>query len=361
MPGATVNSKSQEQHGHADDELNMKGTHDATRLTSWLLLVGALAFGSSSGAGAQGVFRSGVDMVPLTVTVTDAAGKYVEGLTEHDFAVFEDGVQQSVSFFASERVPVDVALVLDASGSMETDMPLVRGAADGLIRSLRPVDRVAVVAVRTFVGMPQRFSTDHERAAAAIDALRCSGSTAVYDAVYITLQEFARERREHSEVRRQVLVLLTDGLDNASHVSADEMADAAKRVGVNIYVVALRDPAPQARATPRDVEQERATYTMRALAQDAGGRIFFPTAATELPAVYGTIARELASQYDLGYVPAKPAGNGAFRRVAVRVLPPASGVARTRSGYHAVRSTARSAMDPVEKVEKVRPIPPPRD
>lgn len=325
--------------------------HNMRRLTLLLPFVGALALGRPSDAEAQGIFKSGVDMVPLTVTVTDAAGRYVSGLTQHDFAVFEDGVQQSLTFFASERVPVDVAFVLDASASMSADMPLVRDAANGLVRALRTGDRGAVVAVNTSVGMPQRFTADHERVAAAIDALPCSGSTAVYDGVYITLKEFARERREHTEVRRQVLVLLSDGLDNASHVSADEMADLARRAGVNIYVVALRDPTVRARSIPEDLEQRRATYAMRALAQEAGGRIFFPTAATELPAVYGAIARELASQYDLGYVPAKPGGDGAFRRIGVRVLPPASGVARTRSGYHAVRRAAQSARAPVQEVQ----------
>ena len=307
-----------------------------------LPLVGVLTLGRWSGADAQSVFRSGVDMVPLTVTVTDSAGRYVSGLTERDFAVFEDGVQQSLSFFASERVPVDVALVLDVSASMNAAMPMVRQAADGLIRALRTGDRAAVVAVNTSVGMPQRFTADHERAVAAIDALHCTGSTAVYDGVYITLKEFARERRDHAEIRRQVLVLLSDGLDNASHISADEMADLARRVGASIYVVALRDQTLQAHGTPRELEEQRATYAIRALAQDAGGRIFFPTAATELPAVYGAIARELASQYDLGYVPARPGGDGAFRRIGVRVLPPASGIARTRSGYQRPRDRTAS-------------------
>lgn len=315
-----------------------------TQLMGSLLLAGAVAIHASSDAGAQGVFKSGVDMVPLTVTVTDASGKYVRGLTERDFAVFENGVQQSLSFFASEPVPVDVALVLDVSSSMAVDMPRVREAANGLVRSLRPADRAAVVAVRTSVGLPQPFTTEHERVTAAIDVLRSAGSSAVYDGLYIALKEFAREHREHAEARRQVLVLLSDGLDNASHVSADELADAARRAGVSIYIVALTDPAAQARGTPWNVAQERATYTMRALAQDSGGRIFFPTAPTELAAVYGAIAREFASQYDLGYVPARP-GDGTFRRIAVRVLAPASGIARTRSGYHAARSTARSTVD----------------
>src|SRR4051794_26147639 len=179
-----------------------------THLIGSLLTAGAVAINASSDAGAQGVFKSGVDMVPLAVTVTDASGKYVRGLTERDFAVFENGVPQSLSFFASDSVPVDVALVLDVSGSMTADMPRVREAANGLVRSLRPSDRAAVVAVQTSVGMPQQLTTEHERVTAAIDGLRASGSSAVYDGLYIAMKEFARERREHAEVRRQVLVLL---------------------------------------------------------------------------------------------------------------------------------------------------------
>src|SRR3954465_3661095 len=154
-------------------------------LTGSLLTAGAVAINASSDAGAQGVFKSGVDMVPLAVTVTDPSGQYVRGLTEHDFAVFENGVQQSLSFFASESVPVDVALVLDVSNSMAGDMSRVREAANGLIRLLRPLDRAAVVTVRTSVGMPQPFTPEHERVTAAIDGLRSSGSSAVYDGVYI--------------------------------------------------------------------------------------------------------------------------------------------------------------------------------
>ncbi len=315
--------------------------HHITRLalSFSLSVLGVLALGDPADVAAQtSAFRSGVDIVPLTVTVTDAAGKYVAGLTGADFAVFEDGVQQSLSFFASGQVPVDVMFVLDTSGSMSADMSLVRDSANGLVRALREGDRGAVVAVNTSVAIPQRLTTDHERIAAAINALAPSGTTAIYDALYIALRELARDRRQHSEVRRQVLVLLSDGLDNASHVSADDVADVARGAGVSIYVIALKGANISISGAPRDLGAARAAYSMRAIARDAGGRIFHPTMATELPAVYGAIARELTSQYDLGYVPTKPGGDGAFRRIAVRVLPPTRAVARTRSGYHAARS-----------------------
>jgi Ca-activated chloride channel family protein len=222
---------------------------------------------------------------------------------------------------------------------MGTDLPLLRHAAKGLVRALREGDRAAVVAVNTSVTFPRRFTADHESVEAAIDALATSGLTAIYDALYIALKEFARERRQRSEVRRQVLVLLSDGLDNASHVSADDVEDQARRAGVSIYVIALKGTSLS--GAPRDLEARRAGYAMRAIALDSGGWIFYPTNAAELPDIYGAIARELASQYELGYVPTKPGGDGAFRRITVRVLPPRSAVARTRSGYYAARSSGQ--------------------
>lgn len=186
------------------------------------------------------VFKSGVDMVPLTVTATDTAGNYRTGLTETDFVVFEDGVQQTLSFFAKDHVPVDVAFVIDTSASMQSDLPLFKQAAHGLVRLLREGDRGAVVDVKNSVRAPQSLTDDHARVEAAIDGLRASGSTAMYDGVYTALKEFERERRHHPDVRRQAHVLLSDGLDNASHLTFEATTDLARRLDISIYTIALR-------------------------------------------------------------------------------------------------------------------------
>jgi VWFA-related protein len=308
---------------------------------SVLVTLAALTLGASASAGAQPPsFKSGIDMVPLTVTVTDGSGNHVKGLTNGDFVVLEDGVQQPLSFFASGDVPIDVALVIDASSSMGPDLPLVKKAACGLIRTLRAVDRGTVVEVKDAIRIPQALTPDRARIEASVQALRASGSTALYDGVYVMLREFDRARRASPEVRRQVLVLLSDGLDNKSHLPFEAVMDLARRGGVNIYVVALRGQSARLPRSEQSVPALEAEYAMRTIAREAGGRVFFPTKAEELPEIYGTIAQELANQYDLGYVPIKPGGDGVFRRVMVRLAPPANAAARTRSGYYASGSAA---------------------
>lgn len=293
-------------------------------------------------AAQQPVFKSGVDMVPLTVTVTDGSGKFVRGLSGGDFTVYEDGVPQPLSFFASEDVPVDVALVIDTSASMRGDLPLVMAAATGLVRALGPLDRGAVVEVSDRAAIAQPFTSDRAQIERSIRALTATGSTALYDGLYVVLREFERERRNTPQVRRQVLVLLSDGLDNKSRLSFDDVQDVARREAVSVYVIALRGDAAKTPRSAMAVPLLDAEYAMNTVARESGGRIFNPKQVTELPGIYNAIAQELASQYELGYTPARPGGDGAYRRVTVHVSEKvnARARARTRLGYYAARAVA---------------------
>lgn len=306
-----------------------------------LTAVVALALpGLTSLEARQSAFKSGIDMVPLTVTVTDTTGTYVTGLTGDDFTVLEDGVEQPLSFFASVDVPVDVALVLDTSSSMRADLPLAQSAAAGLIHSLRSSDRGAIVEVKGSAGIPQPFTADLAQLERALHSLSTSGATALYDGLYVVLREFERERRTAAQIRRQALVLLSDGIDTKSRLTFEDVMDLARRAGVSIYVIALRGDVPLLGRAELDNSTLNAEYTMGAVARESGGKTFFPKSARELPAIYSAITRELAHQYELGYVPARPGGDGAFRRVIVRVPPQPNALARTRSGYYASRTRA---------------------
>ena len=243
------------------------------------------------------VFKSGVDMVPLTVTVTDTKGRYVTGLTGADFEVFEDGVQQDVAFFASDGVPLDVALLVDTSGSMDGDLPLVKSAATGLVGKLRTTDRATVVDVKGSTSIVQELTSDRTSIARAIHGLSAGGETAIYDAVYVILRELERERRTAAQVRRQALVLLTDGIDTRSRLAFEDVLDVARRGNVSIYVVALKSALAQTPRSRLPGAILRSDYALKSVTRECGGRLFEPKTAVDLPRIYSAIAEELFSQY----------------------------------------------------------------
>ncbi len=287
------------------------------------------------------VFRSSVDLVPLSVTVTDARGRYITDLGKDDFAVFEDGVRQGLTVFATEGVPLDLAILLDISGSMAREMALVQDAAIRLIRTLREGDRGSVVVFNEVVRVPADFTTDIGELQAAIRATAAYGNTSLYEAIYITLRTFERARPDSSGIRRPAMVVLSDGLNTAGLVSFDDVLELAKRTGVSIYTISLNLDGNRDTRVRQSVSQSlvKADYALRALARDSGGRSFFPAKGEELGDVYATIGEELAYQYLLGYTPTNQRRDGAFRRVSVRVATRSDVRLRTRSGYFAERTT----------------------
>ena len=290
-----------------------------------LLALGVTAHGQAQGR----VFKSTAEVVPLTVTVTDAKGRYVKNLGETDFAVLEEGVRQPLSFFANEPVPIDLALTIDASASMGRQLPIVRKAAGALVDSLRSGDRATVVTIKNGVGVELPLTSERSRIDAAIRDLSASGGTALYDGVYVVLKELERERM--AEIRRRVLVLLSDGVDTSSRLSADDMLGLARSAGVGIYVIVLPGPESYRPRSRQDGSALQAEHTMRTLASDTGARSFFPKRIEELPVIYRDIAQELANQYELGYLPSRSSTGGRFKRVSVHVE---NAIARTRSGYY---------------------------
>jgi Ca-activated chloride channel family protein len=290
-------------------------------------------------------FRSNVDIVALNVVVTDGDQKFVTGLTPSDFAVFEDGIQQDVSFFGASDVPLDLAILLDTSASMTGKMELVQQAAIGFLATLRPGDRATIVDIKDATKIMYPLGADLAAAKQAILTTTPRGGTALYNGAYLTLKEMAKERRANSEVRRQALVVLSDGDDTASLVSYDDLMDLAKQSGIGIYTITMRSKYLVEQATSRRHSYfSQAEFGMKALARETGARAFFPSQLSELSTVYAMIAEELATQYAIGYSSKNPRLDGSYRRVIVRIADKPGVRTRTRAGYTAPRAMRASSV-----------------
>ena len=308
--------------------------------------LGALVVSVSSAAWAQdGVrteqpatptFRAASALVALNVTVQDRGAKFVRDLQPADFVVYEDGVKQAVQFFESTRVPVDLIVLIDTSTSMRDKLSIVHEAASGFLKTLRPDDRGAVVSFANTVTVLQPLTSDLALLESAVRSTTPNGSTCLNNAVYIALKQFGQAARQDGDVRRQAIVVLSDGADTASLVSFDDVLGLARRTGVSIYTVSLQSAAQarQEEILGRRRGMEDADFTMKTLAKETGAQSFFPDPAA-LKGVYAAIASELASQYSIGYVPANGQSDGTFRRVNVQVVTRPDLRSRTRLGYTA--------------------------
>lgn len=295
------------------------------------------------GATTVSTYRSTVDLVTLNVTVTDRRNKPVPGLGRDDFRVLEDGVAQDVSFFASSDVPIDVALLLDASSSMHDKIQEVQQAAEGFINTLRPIDRGVVMTFANAVRVAQDFTDDKTALRTAVRAVVPKGSTALYTALYVALDRFAKAKQEEAlsaqpTVRRPAIIVLTDGEDTASLIQFDDMLDRARRAGVAIYPISITGDSEAAQAGERRFYGQP-DYALRTLARETGAQAFFPTQLSDLNGVYQAVAQELSEQYALGYVPKIDRKDGSFRRLVVQILNRGDAHPRTRTGYFAAGPT----------------------
>ena len=274
-------------------------------------------------------FRAGVDLVSMNVTVTDRDSRYVRNLDQSEFAVYEDGVQQSISFFSRSQLPMALSLLLDSSASMEDRMQTLQSAAIDFVRRLQSSDLAQVIDFDSGAEVRQAFTEDATQLETAIERTVAGGSTSLYNALYIALKELEKARVESAEdLRRQALIVFSDGEDTSSLVSFDEVLDLAKGSETTIYTIALRGEDNSTRGF------REAEFVMRQLAQETGGRPFFASSIDDLTGIYGQIADELSSQYTIGYLPKNPRRDGAWRQLVVQLSRP-DVTARTKRGYYA--------------------------
>ena len=282
---------------------------------------------------AQQVFRGGTDLVSLSVTVQTGTGQLVSGLSATDFQIFEDGLPQEIANFARERQPIALSLVLDTSMSMERKLAVAQVAATGFARRLTRADIAQIVDFDSRPAIRQTFTNDAASLERAIRETRADGSTALYDALYVALDELKLVRAHRSEeIRRWAIVVLSDGEDTSSLNSYEDVLELAKRAEVIVYAIGLRskDDAPTRKFN-------EAEFVLRSLSQETGGRAYFVDDVAQLGDIYSRIADELGQQYSLGYSSKNLNRDGAWRRVQVKVVR-GDALARTRAGYYAPKS-----------------------
>ena len=297
----------------------------------WLPLVAAVIGAPLAVVAAQAPlqpsFRTGIDLVSLNVTVSEGQ-HFVTDLEQENFNVYEDGVQQNVTFFNKTNLPVALAVLLDTSASMDTKLPTAQEAAIGFAKRLRKQDLAEVIDFDNRVSVLQPFTNSSQELEQAIRRTSAGGSTSLYNAVYIALKDLKKAVAKNAEeIRRQAIIVLSDGEDTSSLLPFEEVLDLAKRSETAIYTIGLRDNESGGSKLFKEAE-----FVLKQFSQETGGRSFFPNQVSDLTNVYGQIADELSSQYTLGYSSKNPKKDGAWRRLVVRVNRP-NNVARTKQGY----------------------------
>jgi Ca-activated chloride channel homolog len=277
-------------------------------------------------------FEVGIDVINLNVSVREGRNS-VGDLRREDFAVYEDGVRQDLTLFVHERLPLSVTLMIDTSSSMSEKLAVAQKAATRFVAVLEPGDRAQVVGFDVRVSTLADFSDDHAALEAAIARTQARGPTALHNALWTALKSLEREKTP-GQLRRRALVLLSDGEDTASVVADEQVLDLARKSEAGIYAISLR---PE-----RSLDRMRRSFSQAAqllttLAQESGGRVYFPSSLSELDDVYGRVAEELRTLYSLGYVSQNRRQDGKWRRIVVRV-PQREGLeVRHKIGYFGPR------------------------
>ena len=265
-----------------------------------------------------------VDLVVLPATVRDRQGLSVLNLHAEDFAVHEDGVAQRIKLFLHEDIPVVAGLLVDHSASMRPKLADVTSGARAFVRSSNPDDQMFVVNFNESVslGLPVAigFTTSAQELERAIWRTEAGGETALYDAILVALARLQAGGRD-----KKVLVVISDGGDNASTHKLAEVLQMAERSSAIIYTVGLFEPGD------RDANPK----VLNRLAQATGGEAFFPEKLDEVVTICERIAHDIRSQYTIGYFSSSAKPEGAYRTVHVSAHSPDHGklVVRTRPGY----------------------------
>ena len=271
------------------------------------------------------IFRAETRLVVLHATVLDKSNHFVTNLPESAFKVYENTAEQTLKVFKREDVPVSVGIVVDNSGSMRDKRDKVNAAALAFVKASNPQDEVFIVNFNDEAFLDQDFTNKQELLQDALKKIDQRGGTAFYDALSMSL-DWMREKAKRD---KKVILLITDGEDNASQMTFEKLLRKGHESDVALFSVGLLNEEER-RA------QRRTKRALGNLAEATGGAAFFPKDLSEVDDIAHRVAQDIRNQYTLGYTPTNQAEDGSFRQVKVVLIGPGRNyTVRTRSGYYA--------------------------
>jgi Ca-activated chloride channel family protein len=286
-----------------------------------------------------------VNEVVLHATVVDKRDRVVNDLSRNDFRVFEDGAPQTLTQFSHADVPVTMGIDIDDSGSMRDKRKAVNAAALIFAKTSNPQDQVFVVNFNDvyYLDTPGDFASNIEDLRSALDKIDSRGGTALYDAVMASLDHLKLGNRD-----KKVLLVITDGEDNASRYKLQELMSAAQKSNALVYTIGLLgSDETSGLFKVRGGEAHRAAKVLKDLAEATGGIPYFPKSLDEVESTCRQIATDIRNQYTLVYKPTNLKRDGTFRNIRVEVSQSRTKnrlVVRTRPGYFAPKSDAPAAV-----------------
>lgn len=292
-------------------------------------------------------FHSDTRLVVLHASVTDKKGKLVTNLNQQAFKVFENGQPQQVKIFRREDVPVSLGIIIDDSGSMSTKRSRVEAAALEMVRNSNPQDEVFIVNFNDDAYLDVPFTNDVRKLEQGLARIDSRGGTAMRDAISMSLDYMAKNAKKD----KKVLLIITDGNDNASNISLEKVVARANQSDTLIYAIGLFTEEEKHEAT-------KARRALNELCSATGGLAFYPKELAEVQSLAVEVARDIRSQYTIAYTPSIQALDGSYRQIKVTVDAPGKPVVRTRSGYYAtpgVDGSKRAASSSLDSASAQRP------
>ena len=278
-------------------------------------------------------FRSDTRLVVLPISVADRAGKLVTDLPQKAFKVYENNVEQPIKLFRREDVPVSLGLIIDNSGSMKEKRQKVELSSMDLVKASNKQDEVFIVNFNDDAWLDVPFTSDIKKLEEGVAKIDSRGGTAMRDAINLSLDYLKKEGKR----QKKVLLVITDGNDNASTISLEKLVSRAQQDEVLLYCIGLLN----------EEERHEARIAKRALdslTHESGGLAFYPKAVAEVDQIALQVAHDIRNQYTIAYSPTVQAMDGSFRQIKVTVNGPGRLMVRTRTGYYATPDNSGKAV-----------------